>query len=303
MPEDDLPPMREPVVGKTVHPETAAKLQDLPPEHIARREPTLGEAGKAARPEVKPAARQESKHDAEVATAAAHAAGSSADADEIVADEVAVAASPTMAQPPSREAQADEDGDHAQTATMVAPAPKPAAPEAAPAAMDGQPAQAVIDPLIDCIVPMHLERKASGDRILPADGPAAPRRHQAGPYRGPACRSQRMGAGDRRPPVRGHPGRRAAGQPQRPAERARVLRVRQRRGGVGRGARCVGGPPRHDRDRGQRPRAGRLCRRRRRATGRERDFRWRAMVGRLCADRGHAGRAGTVPRRHALHPL
>lgn len=170
MPEDDLPPMREPVVGKTVHPETAAKLQDLPPEHIARREPTLGEAGKAARPEVKPAARQESKHDAEVATAAAHAAGSSADADEIVADEVAVAASPTMAQPSSREAQADEDGDHAQTATMVAPAPKPAAPEAAPAAMDGQPAQAVIDPLIDCIVPMHLERKASGDRILPLTG-------------------------------------------------------------------------------------------------------------------------------------
>ncbi len=36
--------------------------------------------------------------------------------------------------------------------------------------MDGQPAQAVIDPLIDCIVPMHLERKASGDRILPLTG-------------------------------------------------------------------------------------------------------------------------------------
>jgi hypothetical protein len=28
----------------------------------------------------------------------------------------------------------------------------------------------VIDPLIDCIVPMHLERKASGDRILPLTG-------------------------------------------------------------------------------------------------------------------------------------
>lgn len=172
MPEDDLPPMREPVVGKTVHPETAAKLQDLPPEHIARREPTLGEAGKVAKPEVKPAARQESKHDADMATAAAaaHAAAGSADADEIVADEVAVAASPAMAQPSGRDAQAEEDGDPAQTATMAAPAPKPAAPEAAPAAMDGQPAQAVIDPLIDCIVPMHLERKASGDRILPLTG-------------------------------------------------------------------------------------------------------------------------------------
>ncbi len=134
MPEDDLPPMREPVVGKTVHPETAAKLQELPPEHIARREPTLGEAGKMARPEVKPATRQESKHDAEVATAtaAAHAAAGSADADEIVADEVAVAASPAMAQPASRNEQADEDSDQAQTATVAAPAPKPAAPEAAP---------------------------------------------------------------------------------------------------------------------------------------------------------------------------
>ncbi len=173
MPEDDLPPMREPVVGKTMHPETAAKLQELPPEHITRREPTLGEAGKVARPEVKPAARQESNHDAEVAevaTAAAHAAAGSADADEIVADEVAVAASPAMVPAASRDEQADEDGAQAQTTTMAARAPKPATPAAAPAAMDGQPAQAVIDPLIDCIVPMHLERKASGDRILPLTG-------------------------------------------------------------------------------------------------------------------------------------
>lgn len=36
--------------------------------------------------------------------------------------------------------------------------------------IDGQPRPAVIDPLIDCIVPLHLERKASGDRILPLTG-------------------------------------------------------------------------------------------------------------------------------------
>lgn len=170
MPEDDLPPMREPVVGKTVHPETKTTLQDLPPEHISRREPTLGGIGKVTKPDA--------RHDAEMASAAAHAAAGSADADEIVADEMAVAASPAMA-------KADrQDEAHGAEATAVEvsdepvpePAPKPAAspaPAPAPApvaAPDGQPAQCVIDPLIDCIVPMHLERKASGDRILPLTG-------------------------------------------------------------------------------------------------------------------------------------
>ncbi len=162
MPEDDLPPMREPVVGKTTQPETQAKLKETPPpEHIARREPTLGEAGKGLTHEDE----TDSPSDVATATAAAHAAASSADADEIVADEVAVAAAPAMAH-----AEADADA-HAEVTGTAAPQPAPKAPPAAePNVMDGQPAAAVIDPLIDCIVPMHLERKASGDRILPLTG-------------------------------------------------------------------------------------------------------------------------------------
>nr|WP_315597507.1 cell division protein ZipA C-terminal FtsZ-binding domain-containing protein [uncultured Cupriavidus sp.] len=159
MPEDDLPPMREPVVGKTIQPETQAKLKETPPpEHIARREPTLGEAGKGVMHD-----ETDSPSDVATATAAAHAAASTADADEIVADEVAVAAAPAMAH-----AEADA---HAEAASTAAPQPAPKAPPAAESnVMDGQPAAAVIDPLIDCIVPMHLERKASGDRILPLTG-------------------------------------------------------------------------------------------------------------------------------------
>jgi hypothetical protein len=42
MPEDDVQPMREPVVGKTTHPETAASSRrPRRPEHVSRREPTL----------------------------------------------------------------------------------------------------------------------------------------------------------------------------------------------------------------------------------------------------------------------
>jgi len=163
MPEDDLPPMREPVVGKTVHPETAARLQDLPPEHIARREPTLGGAGQGGQPEA----------DQNHALAAAHAAAASADADEIVADEVAVAASPAMvraAKPGQPAPEAPQPAASDTAAADAGAAEAEAGDSVAITATDGQPAQAVIDPLIDCIVPMHLERKASGDRILPLTG-------------------------------------------------------------------------------------------------------------------------------------
>lgn len=181
MPEDDLPPMREPVVGKTTQPETQAKLKEAPPEHVSRREPTLGEAGKGLK--------HDAPADVAMATAAAHAAASSADADEIVADEVAVAAAPVAGHAQAHagahaeahaEAHADALADAQPGAgSQVDPEPgakagqAAAAASAAPAAEsvpDGQPAAAVIDPLIDCIVPMHLERKASGDRILPLTG-------------------------------------------------------------------------------------------------------------------------------------
>lgn len=183
MPEDDLPPMREPVVGKTTQPETQAKLKEAPPEHVSRREPTLGEAGKGLK--------HDAPADVAVATAAAHAAASSADADDIVADEIAVAAAPAAGHADANaEAHADTQADtHAQAhagahadalaaaareaGSRVAEEPVAKAAPATPATEsvpDGQPAAAVIDPLIDCIVPMHLERKASGDRILPLTG-------------------------------------------------------------------------------------------------------------------------------------
>ncbi len=157
-PEDDLPPMREPVVGDAVSPEVAARLHEsAAADQIERREPTF------------------SASPLDAVAAAAGAAASTADADEVVADEVAIAAAPRAASAASAQAAEADDAEVAQEEAPAeeAPAPKTqslAADPAAVARMAGQPAPAVIDPLIDCIVPMHLERKASGDRILPLTG-------------------------------------------------------------------------------------------------------------------------------------
>ncbi|WP_427309782.1 cell division protein ZipA C-terminal FtsZ-binding domain-containing protein [Cupriavidus sp. H39] len=153
-PEDDLPPMREPVVGQSTAPETAARLHEAAAEQPPRREPTLSQAPARAGA----SAVSDNNH----AAAAAAAAASTADADEAVAEEVAVAAA-------SHAPEADEA--EAELTPAPAPAPVPApAPASVAAVPDGQPAPAVVDPLIDCIVPLHLERKASGDRILPLTG-------------------------------------------------------------------------------------------------------------------------------------
>lgn len=160
-PEDDLPPMREPVVGQGTTPETAARLHEASAEQAERREPTLTASARAS----------DANNAATAAVAAAAAAGT-ADADEAVAEEVAVAAGM-----PRRDAAADEaepevkQGVKQEGAPAPVPAPAPA-PAPAPVATvpDGQPTPALIDPLIDCIVPLHLERKASGDRILPLTG-------------------------------------------------------------------------------------------------------------------------------------
>lgn len=151
-PEDDLPPMRAPVVGESTTPEVAAKLHGAPaPEHVERREPSLTPA---ARP---------TPH--EVAAVAASVAASSADADEAVADEVALAAVPAVSAAAETEAEPEAEGESEAEAKVV-----PLAKVAEPVVSDGQPQPATIDPLIDCIVPLHLERKASGDRILPLTG-------------------------------------------------------------------------------------------------------------------------------------
>ncbi|SOY47301.1 conserved hypothetical protein, Cell-division protein ZipA C-terminal domain; putative membrane protein [Cupriavidus taiwanensis] len=167
-PEDDLPPMREPVVGQSTAPETAARLHEAAAEQPPRREPTLSQAAASAGA----AAVAGNNH----AAAAAVAAASTADADEAVAEEVALAAAASRAAADEAN-QADAVEAGMAPAPAAAPAPAPAvaaAPVPAPAPVaavpDGQPAAAVVDPLIDCIVPLHLERKASGDRILPLTG-------------------------------------------------------------------------------------------------------------------------------------
>ncbi|MCY0855456.1 cell division protein ZipA C-terminal FtsZ-binding domain-containing protein [Cupriavidus sp. D39] len=171
-PEDDLPPMREPVVSPVIKPEVSAKLHEPSPEHqVERREPTL------------------SASPLDAAAVAARMAASSADADDALADEVAVAAAPSSTHAPHAAAgkpgHAEESGqpagsaephdaaDHEEHAEQVKPKQEPAPakePQPEPVALDGQPTPAVIDPLIDCIVPLHLERKSSGDRILPLTG-------------------------------------------------------------------------------------------------------------------------------------
>ncbi|WP_455282106.1 cell division protein ZipA C-terminal FtsZ-binding domain-containing protein [Cupriavidus necator] len=158
-PEDDLPPMREPVVGQGTTPETAARLHEASAEQAKRREPTLT-----------PSARASDANNAATAAVAAAAAAGTADADEAVAEEVAVAAGM-----PHRDAAADEAEPEVRQVAKPEPAPAPVpAPAPAPAPVaavpEGQPTPALIDPLIDCIVPLHLERKASGDRILPLTG-------------------------------------------------------------------------------------------------------------------------------------
>ncbi|MDW3681834.1 cell division protein ZipA C-terminal FtsZ-binding domain-containing protein [Cupriavidus sp. CV2] len=174
-PEDDLPPMREPVVSPVIKPEVSAKLHEPSPEHqVERREPTL------------------SASPLDAAAVAARMAASSADADDALADEVAVAAAPSSTHAPhaphaaaGKPGHAEESGqpagstephdaaDHEEHAEQVKPKQEPAPakePQPEPVALDGQPTPAVIDPLIDCIVPLHLERKSSGDRILPLTG-------------------------------------------------------------------------------------------------------------------------------------
>ncbi|MBO4120382.1 cell division protein FtsZ [Cupriavidus gilardii] len=168
-PEDDLPPMREPVVGEEIKPEVSAKLHEPPPpETIQRKEPTLA---------VPPL-----DDDAQAAQAASPLVAGSADADEMLAEEVAdgVARSVPSARTPAPQRANDTNAGAGEAPTKAAaPASAPAAvpqpepvpePVAEPIVADGQPRPAVIDPLIDCIVPLHLERKASGDRILPLTG-------------------------------------------------------------------------------------------------------------------------------------
>ncbi|USE78749.1 cell division protein FtsZ [Cupriavidus gilardii] len=172
-PEDDLPPMREPVVGEEIKPEVSAKLHEPPrPETIQRKEPKLS---------VPPL-----DDDAQAAHAASPLMAGSADADELLAEEVAdgIARSAPSVRVPGAHAAPHTDQDtqaDAGEAPTPAPAQAPARASAAAAApqpepvaepivADGQPRPAVIDPLIDCIVPLHLERKASGDRILPLTG-------------------------------------------------------------------------------------------------------------------------------------
>ncbi|WP_011298050.1 cell division protein ZipA C-terminal FtsZ-binding domain-containing protein [Cupriavidus necator] len=156
-PEDDLPPMREPVVGQSTTPEVAAKLHEPPDqEHVERREPTLTPAARPA------------QHD--FAAAAASAAAGSADADDVVAEEVALAGVPSETAVAEAELEAEVEGEvetETKAEAVVQPIKKPQ-PE--PVVPEGQPMPATIDPLIDCIVPLHLERKASGDRILPLTG-------------------------------------------------------------------------------------------------------------------------------------
>ncbi|MDF3835764.1 cell division protein ZipA C-terminal FtsZ-binding domain-containing protein, partial [Cupriavidus basilensis] len=180
-PEDDLPPMREPVVSPVVAPEVSAKLHEPAAEHHPeRREPTL-----SALP-------------LDAAAVAAGMAASSADADEAVADEMAIAAAPASghaaarkhedaqgADAPASHAAASEHAEQDEHAEGAQPnahdgseagatSPREAAPRkeayVEPPVPDGQPTPALIDPLIDSIVPLHLERKTSGDRILPLTG-------------------------------------------------------------------------------------------------------------------------------------
>lgn len=172
-PEDDLPPMREPVVGEEIKPEVSAKLHEPPrPETIQRKEPKLS---------VPPL-----DDDAQAAQAASPLMAGSADADELLAEEVAdgvARSAPSVRTPgahPAPHAGQDTPADAGEapktaraepSATAAAPAAAPQPePVAEPIVADGQPRPAVIDPLIDCIVPLHLERKASGDRILPLTG-------------------------------------------------------------------------------------------------------------------------------------
>ncbi len=179
-PEDDLPPMREPVVGEEIKPEVSAKLHEPPrPETIQRKEPTLA---------VPPL--DDDAQAAQAAQAASPLVSGSADADELLAEEVAdgiarSAPSPRTQAPQNaaQNAAQNERDAHAAageasapasaqaSAAAVAPTAAPQSePVAEPIVADGQPRPAVIDPLIDCIVPLHLERKASGDRILPLTG-------------------------------------------------------------------------------------------------------------------------------------
>ena len=160
--------------------------------------------------------------------------------------------------------------------------------------------QARLDALVDAIVPLALDAPVSGEAVL-AHWPAT-RRAGTKPFyiEGPEHRQRRLGAAGRRPALQRTAGRRAAGQPQRRAQRDRVLRVRAQAAGLcrrrGRDARL----PRHAGRGGPRPRARRLCRPAGRAAGGAAGGALGGLVGGLRAavrrppgpGAGRGGRAG-----------
>ncbi|MBY4898004.1 cell division protein ZipA C-terminal FtsZ-binding domain-containing protein [Cupriavidus sp. AU9028] len=202
-PDDDIPPMREPVVGDTVKPEVSARLHDTPPPHnIERKEPTLpvpplpsgddpvraaAEAGAASFAPDEALAGEaadgvvQARHGAATPSAqeaAGHARGNP-DATPDAADAATAGGGATDRTGGALETAAADVTRQPTSAAAAAPASVPAAaptvaaapaPQAPDTIADGQPRPATIDPLIDCIVPLHLERKASGDRILPLTG-------------------------------------------------------------------------------------------------------------------------------------
>ncbi|AOY90926.1 cell division protein FtsZ [Cupriavidus sp. USMAA2-4] len=162
-PDDDVAPMREPTFDLPPgadYPAASAKAPSMPdrPAPAAAKESEPAPAAQRREPTL-----SASPLDA----AAAIGAAASTDADQALADEVAVAANVAATNGEGTEATATADrGDEAEPAATVQQHLQDTAPEA----LEGQPLPAVIDPLVDCIVPLHLERKASGDRILPLTG-------------------------------------------------------------------------------------------------------------------------------------
>ncbi len=148
--------------------------------------------------------------------------------------------------------------------------------------------------------PRGADQRRSAHRASAAD---AAGRQQEPADRGPQRCKQRMGGAGGRRALPRVTGRRAACQPNRRAQRDRILRIRADRAGLCRRDLGAARLPRHARRDGTCTRSRRLCRRARRAarlaSARARRRLERGLHRRACAAPGIRGRRGAGPARLA----
>jgi hypothetical protein len=161
-------------------------------------------------------------------------------------------------------------------------------------------AENLVDPLIDCLIPLNARRRRARRQDPARAAEAAPRRQQAGALRRPG-RQRRLGTDRARRRVHQAAGRRPAGHPHHGPERTRILGTGHAPARGGRRDRRRAGSAGHDRSDERSEDPAPLRRRPRRPAGREPGIEGRA-VGDVDPDRRAGKRRASTCVRTAASP-